>query len=349
MDTYIINGKFLSQRMTGVQRYAYELTVALDSKPGVSGFLCLGVPPDTKKLPDLHQIPVIRIGTHTGVMWEQGDFPDFCRKNHYVPLNLCNAIPLRCPGIVCIHDVKVKRFPSFFTWRFRLWYNLMFGVASRKARSLLTVSEFSKREIVATLRVSAQRITVIPNGWQHLQKIVPDPTVLDTYHVADKQFFFMLGSLEPNKNLAWLAKEARQNPDELFLVSGNIDKNVFSQKNQGLSFPPNVSFIGFASDEEVKGLMKHCKALLFPSFYEGFGVPPLEALSVGCPVIVSDIPVLREIYHDAAIYIDPSNASYHLSDLLAQQTKGAAEVLASYSWDSSARKLLSLLEKDGKR
>ena len=78
--------------------------------------------------------------------------------------------------------MKVKRFPSFFTWRFRLWYNLMFGVASRKARSLLTVSEFSKREIVATLRVSAQRITVIPNGWQHLQKIVPDPTVLDTYH-----------------------------------------------------------------------------------------------------------------------------------------------------------------------
>jgi glycosyltransferase involved in cell wall biosynthesis len=106
------------------------------------------------------------------------------------------------------------------------------------------------------------------------EHIVPSDDVLSRYHVLDKGFFFMLGSLDPNKNLAWLVKEAQRNPQETFLVSGSIDRKVFAKSAAMASLPSNVTFLGYASDEDVKGLMTHCKALVFPSFYEGFGVPP---------------------------------------------------------------------------
>jgi glycosyltransferase involved in cell wall biosynthesis len=342
VETYIINGKFLTQRMTGVQRFAYELVSALDGLIESSDRIKLGVPLSTKNTLSLRAIPVVVIGTHQGVRWEQCDFPAYCRKQHAIPVNLCNAAPLRNPGVVCIHDVKVKRFPRYFNGKFRVWYEVMFRRIASHARCVLTVSEFSKREIMETLRIPETRIFVIPDSWQHLAKVVPDPDVLERYHVQDKRFFFMLGSLEPNKNLSWIANEARMNSNETFLVSGNIDVHVFASDKE-CTFPPNVRFIGYASDEEVKGLMKHCKALLFPSFYEGFGVPPLEALSVGAPVIVSDIPVLKEIYRDAALYIDPHRNDYRLQDLLAVPTNGAEAVLETYSWEASARKLLSVL------
>jgi glycosyltransferase involved in cell wall biosynthesis len=350
VSRFIINGKFLSQRMTGVQRFAYELVSALDGQLTTNDGVSLAVPSSVSEtqIPNLHAIAVARVGSHHGVRWEQCDFPSYCHAQHAIPVNLCNAAPLRNPGIVCIHDVKVKRFPEYFTWKFRLWYDLLFSRIARKAVLVLTVSEFSKKEIEATLHIPERKIVVVPNAWQHLEHIVPSDDVLSRYHVLDKGFFFMLGSLDPNKNLAWLVKEAQRNPQETFLVSGSIDRKVFAKSAAMASLPSNVTFLGYASDEDVKGLMTHCKALVFPSFYEGFGVPPLEALRVGSPIIVSDIPVLREIYHEAAIYIDPHRTDYVLEELLATNTTGADKVLASYDWKISAGLLKDVLEREGK-
>jgi glycosyltransferase involved in cell wall biosynthesis len=301
--------------MTGVQRFAYELVSALDGQLTTNDGVSLAVPSSVSEtqIPNLHAIAVARVGSHHGVRWEQCDFPSYCHAQHAIPVNLCNAAPLRNPGIVCIHDVKVKRFPEYFTWKFRLWYDLLFSRIARKAVLVLTVSEFSKKEIEATLHIPERKIVVVPNAWQHLEHIVPSDDVLSRYHVLDKGFFFMLGSLDPNKNLAWLwSRKLSGIPKRRFWCRETLTGRCSPTAAAMASLPSNVTFLGYASDEDVKGLMAHCKALVFPSFYEGFGVPPLEALRVGSPIIVSDIPVLREIYQDAAIYIDPHRTDYVL-------------------------------------
>jgi len=106
---------------------------------------------------------------------------------------------------------------------------------------------------------------------------------------------------------------------------------------------PNVLFLGYISDAYMKWLMGHAKALLFPSRAEGFGIPPLEALALGRPAIVSDIPVLREIYGDTVHYIDPDQGTENLDALLEEETADPAPVLEKYSWDRAADKWLALI------
>ena len=110
----------------------------------------------------------------------------------------------------------------------------------------------------------------------------------------------------------------------------------------GISLP-NVLFLGYISDAYMKWLMGHTKALLFPSRAEGFGIPPLEALALGRPAIVSDIPVLREIYGDTVHYIDPDNGTVNLDALLENKTADPAPVLEKYSWDRAAESWLGLI------
>jgi glycosyltransferase involved in cell wall biosynthesis len=341
MMQFAFNGKFLSQRMTGVQRYAYELITHVDKCFFPDGSFVLVVPPNAKDIPTLTKIPVRKVGIRHGVPWEQIDFPRYCKKNNLVPVNLCNAGPLFLPGIVCLHDVKIKRYPEFFTLAFRLWYAFLLGNETKRALLILTVSEFSRQEIMKFYHVDDRKVFVLPTSWQQFLAIRPSSDALERYHVTEKGYYFTLGSIEPNKNLEWIAKEAQVNPQELFLVSGTIDVKVFSSK-KGLVFPSNVHFIGFAKDSDVKTLMHHAKALLFPSLYEGFGLPPLEALSEETPIIVSDIPVLHEIYESAATYVDPTKTDYQLNGIARYDAAKAEAVLRKYSWVQSADTFVKL-------
>lgn len=335
---FAFNGKFLTQRMTGVQRYAFELITHFDGLTLPDGQFELLVPRNAKEVPALRHIRVVTVGTKQGVPWEQVDYPSYCKKHHLVPVNLCNAGPLSLPGIVCIHDVKVKRFPQFFSLAFRLWYDIMLKKEIAHAKRIITVSEFSKGEIMEWYHVQAERITVIPNAWQQFNSVKESEGVLEKYQVGEKGFFFTLGSPEPNKNLPWIAKEAEKNPASLFLVAGKIDGKVFAEEH-GVVFPSNVRLLGFVPDGEVKALMRHAKALLFPSFYEGFGLPPIEALSQGTPVIVSDIPVLHEVFEGSATYVDPHKSDYLLDHLVRWDGEETRTVLEKYSWEKSARLL----------
>ena len=184
------------------------------------------------------------------------------------------------PGIVCIHDVKIKATPQYFSKKFRLWYEILFGNATKRAKKIITVSEFSKSEIVKYFKVDPDNITVIPNAWQHYERIGYDESALSTYGLEKNNYYFSMCSLEPNKNFKWIAEEARKNADMTFAVAGSINRNVFSE-GLGFELPPNMKLLGFVSDEEAKTLMRDCSAFLFPTFYEGFGIPPLEAISAG--------------------------------------------------------------------
>lgn len=329
----IVNGKFLTQRVTGVQRYAREILIELD-KIISSNQIVLAVPQDTKEIPKYRNIKVVRVGKTKGIMWEQLEFPFYVKQQHGISLNLCNVSPLFDPGIVCIHDVKIKATPQYFSKKFLIWYNLLLTNATIRAKKIITVSEFSKSEIIKYFKVNPNKIVVIPNAWQHYAEIQYNENTLIKYSLKKNQYYFAMGSMEPNKNFKWIAEMAKRNPMDNFAVAGSINKKVFAE-GLGFECPDNMCLLGYVTDEEAKTLMRDCKAFLFPSFYEGFGIPPLEAVSAGAKqVVVSDIPVMHEIFGDTANYINPAKngkiSAFH--DI-------QRNVLNKYAWSLSARAL----------
>ena len=335
MAKIIINGRFLIHRITGVERFAREIVRELDRivKPGEYEIAC---PPETEKILELKNIKVVKIGRLHNQLWEHISFPLYVKKRKAVSLNLCNVGPLLDPGIVCIHDMKVRAKPEYFSKKFMLWYRILFFNAARRAKKLLTVSDFSKNEIIKYYNVESDKISVVPNGWQHLERISCDENVLRKEALQKGTYFFSMCSLEPNKNFRWIAETAKKNVSETFVVAGSVNNKIFSN-GLGFECPSNMRLIGYVSDEEAKTLMQNCKAFLFPSFYEGFGIPPLEAMSTGRPVVVSDIPVMHEIFGTTARYINPMDVGVNLNETMMKKVDDCFCVLEKYSWEKSAR------------
>ena len=342
MQRIIINGKFLSQRVTGVQRFAREILLELD-KLVSPGEIEIALPPDAMDVPNYNNLHILRVGKMTGVFWEQVSFPLYVIKRHALSLNLCNVAPILSPGYVCICDVKIKSVPQFFSWSFLIWYRILFRNAIMRAKSILTISQFSKDEIIKYYHAMPHRINVIHCAWQHYQRIDYSEEALDKYKLEKGSYYFAVSSLEPNKNFKWIAETAKQNPNCIFAVAGSINAKLFSD---GLGFerPDNMRLLGYVSDEEAKTLMRDCKAFLFPSFYEGFGIPPLEAISAGAPeAIVSDIPVMHEVFGDYVCYVDISEECHKISELSAGKLLSCNGLLKKYSWAESAKRLYEIL------
>lgn len=337
----IINGRFLIHRITGVERYAREIIYELD-KIVPKNKVCLAVPPETTNLPKLINIDIVKIGKLHNRLWEHLSFPLYVIMQRAISLNLCNVAPILAPGIVCIHDVKVAATPQFFSEKFLLWYKVLFANATKRAKKIITVSNFSKKEIIKYYKVNEKKICVIPSSWEHIKKISFDDTVLKKNNLVKYKYFFSMSSLEPNKNFKWIAECARKNPQYTFVVAGSINNKVFSD---GLDFkcPSNMLLTGYISDEEAKSLEKYSYGFLFPTLYEGFGLPPLEAIGAGCNTIVlSDTEVMHEIYGNSANYINPNVYELDFSNL--KKIDDAQRILNRFTWGENARLLLELLE-----
>lgn len=340
----IVNGRFLLHRITGVERYAREILAELD-KITQPGELMIAIPPETEDVPEYKNITIKKVGRFHNRLWEHISFPAYVRKRKAVSINLCNVAPLSAPGIVCIHDVKIKACPQYFSRTFILWYNILFSNETTRSRKIITVSEFSKKEICKYYKVDPQKVSVIPDAWQHYERIEYDDKALETYGLKSNSYFFSMCSLEPNKNFKWIAEVARRNSEYVFAVSGSINKAVFAE-GLGFECPTNMKLLGYVSDEEAKTLMRECKAFLFPTIYEGFGIPPLEALSAGAKsIVVSDTEVMHEIFGNSVSYIDPGRYDYQVDRLLYSAKNNKEAVLGCYSWRKSAEMLYDLIRK----
>ena len=340
---YCFDGRFLSSMSSGVDRYAYQILNELDK-------ICKGkdigilVPANAVSVPEYRNIKVIR--SRFSQCWTQGVFGLYTRLHGYTPVNLCNEASMIAPkGIVCLHDVCYAEtadiFPQINDYPPEeiLWFNKVYKRIKKKADTVITVSQFSKGRIEDLLKIDGSRIQVIGNGWQHFKDVVPDESCFKEYPSIKKgEYYFTLTSCNKNKNVNWVLKCARANPEDTFVIAGkNLDMIIGSERLN------NVIYVGFASDGMAKALMTYCKAFIFPSYYEGFGIPPLEALSVGAKIIVSDRASLPEIFGKAAVYISPDDPYVNLSELMKEETTGSEEILDAYSWEKQAYKLNQLL------
>lgn len=333
----IINGKFLTQRQTGAQRYAREIVAGLDAISSLER-LVITLPKGEWDIPPYKNIKVIQLGPFHGVAWEQITLPLYALSRGYTILNLCNVAPLLKPDYSTIFDMKIRSHPQFYGWKFRLWYKCLFANQTNRCKKIFTDSEGAKKEMLRYYpQTSSDKIIVAHASWEHFDKVEYDERTLDKYKLIRGEYCFAMGSLEPNKNFRWVAEMAKRNPNSMFAVAGSLNTKVFAD-GLGFECPSNMKLLGFVSDYEAKTLMRDAKAFLFPSFCEGFGMPPLEAMSAGASrVIVSDIPVMHEIFEDNAIYIDPKQYDYDLDELMEHSTCDANSVLSRFSWKESAK------------
>jgi glycosyltransferase involved in cell wall biosynthesis len=212
-----------------------------------------------------------------------------------------------------------------------------------RAKKIITVSNFSKNQILDKFKIKKNSVEVIYSSWNHFERIAPDYSLFDDFPALSKPYFFSLGSLSKRKNIKWIIEYARKNPNALFAISGTQlpTVQVDELKNKELS---NILLLGYLSDSRVKAVMEKCKAFLLPSYYEGFGLTPLEALSCKVPIVVSNAASLPEIYGNTAHYIDPFNTDIDLDLLLKEPVDPSDDLLAKYSYEKSAASLYNLIK-----
>lgn len=337
---YTLNGKFICQKITGMERYAYEILKELD-KISKKGEFEIVVPTKASHVPEYKNIKVVRYGNLTGIPWEQICLPAYLYKHHHKCISLLSMVPLLAPsGIVVAHGVNYKVNPQFFrTFRdklSRLWHILNFRVYFTFAEKIITVSNFSQSEIMRVYKVKPERITVAPNAWQHMLNISAAEDTFERYPDLKKgEYYFSISSVNDNKNFKWIAQAAIRNPNCQFAIAGGRSLTAY-YKRSGVTQPDNLLFLGYISDEDLKALLAHCKAFIFPTYYEGFGIPPMEAMCCGAQAIVSDTATMHEVYQNTVHYIDPNDPDVDLEKLMEEPVAPAKQTLERYSWKKSA-------------
>ena len=347
----LINGNFLCRNLTGIERFAWEVCAKLDSLIDSNIKVAMLVPFNAKKIPEYKNIILIKSkkAIKSFPLWDLFYFSSECKKHHAIGLNFSNTAPLgkNC-GFAFIHDIYAKDFPGDFKSKkdflIKLYCRLNYKNICKNAKKIITVSNFSKNQIIKAYKVKENRIAVLPNGWEHFNQIEDDESIFEKFPVLkEKEFFFTLGSLQKRKNLKWIAEYAQNHPEDFFAISGKIIGGMHSDAISNLRKMNNVLLLGYVSDSQVKALMKKCLAFVFPSYYEGFGIPPLEALSVGAKIIVAKAASLPEIYGSAAQYIDPYNADCNLKEMLKNKTESAESVLKLYTYQNAAENLYKII------
>ena len=351
----VINGKFLSAAPTGVHRVAAELTCAMDrvlKQRREDRSWRLLAPRDARRTLDLDVIRQRRAGVTTWQPWEQIDLPVMASRS--VLLNLCNLGPLaHANSIVMMHDAQVFATPESYSAKFRLWYRTVQPLLGRRARRILTVSEFSARELVRFGVAPEDKVRVVPNGCDHFTALRVDSYIVPRLRLSGRAYVLALANTQAHKNVGLLLRAFAHESlrDVTLVLVGKASAADF--ESLGHIVPANATFTGTVSDEELKGLYLDALCLAFPSTTEGFGLPPMEAMSVGCPVIAAPCGALPEVCGGAALYAasdDPAAWAAAIVGLLSNQearrnlAQAGRRRAKLFTWRRSAERLLAVLD-----
>ena len=347
----LINGNFLCRNLTGIERFAFEVCAALDEIVRREEGIALFAPCNAKQIPVYKNIEVVlsQKPLKSFPLWDMVVFARECKRRKALALDFSNTAPLgKTCGIAFLHDIYAKDCPQDFRTLkeklIRAYSRLHYKNIAHNAQKVLTVSQFSKKRIQEAYGVSSDRIEVVPNGWEHFARIESDKAVFEKFPALKQGgYFFTLGSISKRKNLKWIAQYAQKNPHQTFAVSGKAISGLVPKELEELKTLGNVVLLGYVSDGEVKALMQGCKAFVFPSYYEGFGIPPLEALSCAAKVVCSKAASIPEVCADAVSYIDPFDANCDLDAIIAKPTSPPDEVLSRYTYRQAASKLKAIL------
>lgn len=357
-DQVFVNGRFLTQPITGVQRFAREVTTALARLADQGALpetmiLTPGSAQNTQAVASHPSfgLPIQAIGRTGGHLWEQTELPWTAR--HGIVLGLGNTGPLLAGHrqVVVIHDAGVFDVPGSYSRPFRVWYRTMQRQLVRGGAHIVTVSEFSRQRILAHLAIPASRITVAYEGAEHVLRATTAPEILDRHGLRPGRFVLVIGAGADHKNLAALHRLAAALParDMVLAIVGMQKPPRFAARGTGTW--PTSRTLGRVTDGELRSLYEAAACLVFPSRYEGFGLPPLEAMTCGCPVIATRGGAVEEICGVSAVYADATDPDslVRLSWALFDDPARASALRSTgrthagrFSWEKTARTLAAV-------
>lgn len=343
----VFNIRTLQAAQSGVQRYARELDERWDGS-----------------VERVHPPASVRAQGIKGHLWEQFALPAQCRGR--LLFSPGNTGPLACRRqIVTIHDASTFDHAEAFKGMFSRWYRWLLPRLARRALGVVTVSNFSRDRLCARLKISPDRVTVIHNG------VTPPPAIGAKAIESESlrlqlppRFLLFVGSRDPRKNISRLLEAfARARLGDLHLVlAGGSASRLFSD-NDSARANPRIHALGHVSEQALETLYARAEGFVFPSIYEGFGLPPLEAMARGCPVLTSDATCLPEVCGPsfdrggACLYFSPHSTeaitatleNFHLLSAGAKQSMSAAgrAHARKFSWDRCAQQTLDLLRFHG--
>jgi glycosyltransferase involved in cell wall biosynthesis len=353
---WTINGDFVTLQPTGVARYAREVTLALDALVGSRHVLTEGLeirlvaPRPPKDLPvkaiTVRVVPEFAT-PRLPQFWVQAQLP------HHVEgglLSFCNLAPMFIRRhIVCIHDLHTRIMPESYGLLFRLAHRIILPILGRNAACVATVSELSREHLAHYGIAAANKTVVTYNGSDHALRWNARKSVLS---LGARPFVLYIGRSQRYKNgkLIW---RIAPHLDDLGLdvyVVGAL--NSGSIASFGPKTPENVRLLGRINDDDLAKLFMHALCFLFPSRIEGFGLPVVEAMVHGCPVVASNAPCLPEVCGDAALFVDPEDDQGWVREVrrlkfeadlrTALIAKGRARA-GEFTWARIAEQYLSLM------
>ncbi|MFA5131182.1 MAG: glycosyltransferase family 1 protein [Patescibacteria group bacterium] len=274
-----------------------------------------------------------------------------------------SALSLSVKKIITVHDLSFLRYPEFFSARKNFWHRAL-GVKNilRSADKIIAVSENTKNDIIELVGLAPEKIKVIYSG-NNAVKREPETKELEAYlraHGLSSGFILYLGTIEPRKNIGGLIsayEKLRAENNEfkdikLVLAGANGWKNkkIYAQAKRSV-YQSDIVFLGYVSQTEKDILYSRAGVFVYPSFYEGFGFPPLEAMTYGVPVICSNVSSLPEVVGDAALLINPFRADeisealkLILSDAALRKllVERADERIKLFTWEKTAAEYLKI-------
>jgi glycosyltransferase involved in cell wall biosynthesis len=349
---FVVNGRYLTQKVTGVHRYAFEICNKLHEM-GVDFHVAIPqeIHPDYK-----FAFKTVKCGSLNTHLWEQISLPRYLKSiGSPLLISFTGCGPLNYSNqIMTIHDVSHERYPEWFSKNYYYFYHYMMPRIGKKAHAVLTVSEFSKREIVDTLGIDADKIHVVHSNVPFHDKPSKDDILNFQRDSQVERYILAVSSMDPRKNFIRLVEAFDKIKDKsvkLYIIGMSF--RAFNTPDLQKLIGENVHLPGYIPDEQLQAMYQNALLSVYPSLYEGFGLPPLESMTYGCPAINSDIPALREVSENAALYVDPydiEDITMKIEQLLVDeplrkelQLKGL-EQIKKYSWDKSAGQVYKLAQ-----
>ncbi|HBC72912.1 MAG: Glycosyl transferase group 1 [Candidatus Amesbacteria bacterium GW2011_GWB1_47_19] len=353
----------LTRFRVGVNQYAFDLLHAFYRLPSSHRFVIylktqvLDDLPPARRNWEYRIIPFPKLWTQTRLPWDlytHRPQPDvFFSLTHYAP----RFSPV--PTVVAVMDLGFLKFPDQFTPKDYNQLKNWTAYSARQAAAVITISRHSKKDIISAYGIDPAKIFVTYPGYdRQLFRPVKNASVLKKYGVNPPYFLF-LGSLRPSKNIEGLINAFHHlEPKTYNLViagkKGWMYERIFTTVGQ-LALENRVIFTGFVDEAEVPALMTGATAFVMPSFYEGFGIPVVEAMACGTPVVVSKVASLPEVAGPAGIYIDPSSPGSIAAGLLTaagpyrrEFVKKGLDRVKLFNWAKTARQTLQILESTAK-
>jgi glycosyltransferase involved in cell wall biosynthesis len=340
----VINARFLTQELRGVQRFAEQTCLALKQLRDDVVFVA---PHGIKMHESANALDVQCIGSHDGHLWEQWDLPLYLKRNgNPLLISLCSTAPLLYRNqIATHHDITYVRHPESYTRSFRTLYRTMTPIMLKRINTLLTVSNFSKGEISGFYHFPEKNILVVPNAVS--DEFQPAPVIKGA-----PRYLLAVSSPSAHKNFHRMIQAflLLRGHDDLQLHIVGAASGIFADESlQRLAArDKRIRFLGRLSDSELIRQYQGATAFVFPSLYEGFGIPPLEAQACGCPVLAANAASIPEVLQASALYFDPLDVTHIasameriLTDAPLRQSlrrRGLTNV-TRFSWEDSARRI----------